>query len=337
MRAHDGKGERYEASLAARLEGGTSEATGSTLNIRNADAVTLVTAIATSFVNYHDIGGDPAARCKKALEDAAGKDYVTLRRRHVDDFRGLMGRVHLNLGDAALRSNPTDQRLQAERAGGADPNLEALSFQFGRYILVSSSRSGGQPANLQGIWNEAVLPSWGSKYTTNINLQMNYWPAEICNLTECSQPLFDFLRDLTETGAKTAKTYYNCEGWVCHHNTDLWRGTAPVDYSMPGLWPVGGAWLCQHLWEHYLYTGDEKFLKEYYPVMRGSAQFLSELLVEDPKRHYLVTPFSMSPEHRFQDANGTAAALSPAPTMDVAIIRELFSSLHRGRKDPEDG
>ena len=321
----DGKGERYEASLAAWLEGGKSEATASTLNIRNADAVTLVTAIATSFVNYHDIGGDPAARCKKALEDAAGKDYATLRRRHVEDFRGLMGRVRLNLGDAGLRSNPTDQRLQAERAGGADPNLEALSFQFGRYILVSSSRNGGQPANLQGIWNEAVLPSWGSKYTTNINLQMNYWPAEICNLTECNQPLFDFLRDLTETGAKTAKTYYNCEGWVCHHNTDIWRGTAPVDYSMPGMWPVGGAWLCQHLWEHYLYTGDEKFLKEYYPVMRGSAQFLSELLVEDPKRHYLVTPFSMSPEHRFQDSNGNAAALSPAPTMDVAIIRELFS------------
>jgi alpha-L-fucosidase 2 len=321
----DGKGERYEVSLAARLEGGKSEAIGSTLAIRNADAVTLVTAIATSFVNYHDISGDPATRCRKTLEDAAGKDYAALRRRHVEDFRGLMGRVHLKVGDPGLGANPTDQRLQAERAGVMDPNLEALSFQFGRYILVSSSRTGGQPANLQGIWNEAVLPPWGSKYTTNINVQMNYWPAEICNLSECHQPLFDMIKDLSDTGAKTAKTYYNSGGWVCHHNTDLWRGTAPVDNVMPGLWPVGGAWLCQHLWEHYLYTGDEQFLKDNYPVMRGAAQFLSELLVEDPKRHWLVTPFSMSPEHRFRDADGNAAALSPAPTMDVAIIRELFS------------
>jgi alpha-L-fucosidase 2 len=321
----DGKGEGYQVALAARLEGGTSDAAGSTLTIKNANAVTLVTAIATSFVNYHDISGDPAARCKKVLDDAAGKDFATLYRRHVDDFRGLMGRVNLSIGDPARSAAATDQRLQAERSGGADPNLEALSFQFGRYILVSSSRAGGQPANLQGIWDEATLPSWGSKYTTNINLQMNYWPAEICNLTECTPPLFAFLKDLTETGAKTAKTYYNCGGWVCHHNSDLWRGTAPVDYSMPGLWPVGGAWLCQHIWEHYLYTGDEKFLKDNYPVMRGAAQFLSELMVEDPKRHYLVTPFSMSPEHRFQDKDGNPGAISPAPTMDVAIIRELFA------------
>ncbi len=321
----DGTGERYEASLTARLEGGTSEAAGTTLQFRNADAVTLITAIATSFVNYHDISGDPAARCKKDLDDAAGKDFATMRQRHVDDHRALMSRVNLNVGDAALSAKPTDERLQAERNGSFDPNLEALSFQFGRYILVSSSRAGGQPANLQGIWDEATLPSWGSKYTTNINLQMNYWPAEVCNLTECASPLFDFLKDLSETGAKTAKVYYNCGGWVCHHNSDLWRGTAPVDYSMPGLWPVGGAWLCQHIWEHYLFTGDENFLKDNYPVMRGAAQFLSELLVEYPKNHWLVTPFSMSPEHRFQDPNGNPAALSPAPTMDVAIMHEIFS------------
>jgi len=321
----DGLGEKYEASLAARLEGGTMQAADATLKIRDADSATLVTAITTSYVNYHDITGDPAARCKAILDNAAGKDYAALRQRHVDDFRALMGRVNLNVGDAGLAAKPTDERLQAERNGSFDPNLEALSFQFGRYILVSSSRAGGQPANLQGIWDEATLPSWGSKYTTNINLQMNYWPAEVCNLTECTAPLFDFLKDLSETGAKTAKAYYNCDGWVCHHNSDLWRGTAPVDYSMPGLWPVGGAWLCQHIWEHYLFTGDEKFLKDNYPVMRGAAQFLSELLVEDPKHHWLVTPFSMSPEHRFQDQNGNPAALSPAPTMDVAIIRELFS------------
>jgi alpha-L-fucosidase 2 len=319
-----GNGLRYEAAMAARIEGGRSEASGSTLNIRDVDAVTLVLAVATSFVNHQDISSDPTARCKKTLDDAADKDFATLYRRHVDDFRGLMGRVHLSLGDVAANANPTDQRLRAAREGAADPGLEALCFQFGRYILASSSRTGGQPANLQGIWNEAILPPWGSKYTTNINVEMNYWPAEVCNLAECHQPLFDLIKDLSETGAKTAKTYYNCNGWVLHHNTDLWRGTAPVDAAKYGMWPVGGAWLCQHLWEHYAFSGDEKFLREYYPLMRGSAQFLLELLTEEPKHHWLVTPFSMSPEHTYQDANGNTASLSPGPTMDIALIRELF-------------
>ena len=200
-----GKGLGYEAALVAQLEGGRSEATGGTLNITNADAVTLVVAIATSFVNYHDISGDPAARCKKVLDAVAGKTFATLRQRHVDDFRSLMSRVHLQIGDAAQNEKPTDERIKAVRDGGADANLEALAFQFGRYILASSSRSGGQPANLQGIWDEAILPPWGSKYTVNINLQMNYWPAEVCNLTECTPPLFELIKDLSETGAKTAK------------------------------------------------------------------------------------------------------------------------------------
>jgi alpha-L-fucosidase 2 len=320
----EGKGLRYEASLVARLEGGKSEVAGSTLNITNADTATLVLALATSFVNYHDISGDPAARCRKTLDDAAGKDYATLYRRHVDDFRGLMGRVRLNLGDAALSTTPTDQRLQAVRKGVVDPGLEALCFQFGRYILASSSRVGGQPANLQGIWNESPLPPWGSKYTTNINVEMNYWPAEVCNLAECHQPLFDLIKDLSETGARTAKTYYNCDGWVLHHNTDLWRGTAPVDAARYGMWPVGGAWLCQHLWEHYAFSGDEEFLREYYPLMRGSARFLLGLLTEEPKHHWLVTPFSMSPEHGYFDGTGNEVFLSPGPTMDIALIWELF-------------
>jgi alpha-L-fucosidase 2 len=320
-----GNGLGYEAALVAHLEGGRSEAAGSTLKITSADAVTLVLAAATSFVNYHDISGDPAARCKKVLDDAAGKDFATVYHRHVDDFQNLMGRVRLNLGDDALGVKPTDERLQAVRAGAVDPSLEALCFQFGRYILASSSRAGGQAANLQGIWDEAVLPPWGSKYTTNINVEMNYWPAEVCNLAECHQPLFDLIKDLSETGARTAKTQYNCGGWVVHHNTDLWRGTAPVDAAKYGMWPVGGAWLCQHLWEHYAFGGDEQFLRKNYPIMRGSAQFLLELLVEEPKHHWLVTPFSMSPEHTYQDKDGNTASLSPAPTMDVALIRELFS------------
>jgi alpha-L-fucosidase 2 len=321
-----GDGLRFRAALAARLEGGRSEAAGSVLNITNADAVTLVLSVATSFVNYQDISGDPADRCKKILDAVAGKDFATLHRRHVDDFRGLMGRVHLQIGDASLNEKPTDERLQAVRAGGTDPNFEALCFQFGRYLLTSSSRAGGQPANLQGIWNEALLPPWGSKYTVNINLQMNYWPAEVGNLVECHEPLFDLIKDLSETGARTAKTHYNLGGWVLHHNTDLWRGTAPVDAAKYGMWPTGGAWLCQHLWEHYAFSGDTNFLRQYYPVMKSSAQFLLDLLVEEPKHRWLVTPFSISPEHTYRDNDGNTASLSPGPTIDIALIRELFSN-----------
>jgi len=319
-----GKGLGYEAALVARLEGGRSEMAGSTLEITNADAVTFVVAVATSFVNYHDISGNPAARCQQVLDAAAGKDFASLYGRHVDDFRGLMGRVRLNLGDGALHAKPTDQRLASVRAGGADPDLEALCFQFGRYLLVSSSRVGGQAANLQGIWDESLLPPWGSKFTVNINLEMNYWPAEVCNLSECTLPLFDLIKDLSETGARTARTYYNCGGWVVHHNTDLWRGTAPVDAAKYGMWPVGGAWLCQHLWEHYAFTGDTNFLRNYYPVMKGSAQFLLDLLEEEPQHHWLVTPFSMSPEHTYRDQDGKTASLSPGPTLDIALMRELF-------------
>ncbi len=321
----EGKGLSYQASLVARLEGGKSEPVGSILNITKADAATLVMSIATSYVNYKDISGDPAARCKKVMDDVSGKDYAALYRKHVDDFKGLMSRVYLNLGDAALSVNPTDQRLQAMRTGGIDTNLEALCFQFGRYILTSSSRTGGQAANLQGIWNEAILPNWGSKYTTNINVEMNYWPAEVCNLSECAQPLLGLINDLSEAGARTAKTYYNCGGWVTHHNTDLWRGTAPVDSARYGMWPMGGAWLCQNLWEHYAFGGDQKFLRDNYPIMKGAAQFLLEMMVEDPKHHWLVTPVSMSPEHRYQDQNGNLVSVSPGPTMDIALIRELFS------------
>lgn len=319
-----GPGLRYEAALVARLEGGRSIADGSTLTITNANAVTLVLALATSFVNYQDISGDPAARCQRILDAAAGKDFPTLLRRHVDDFRGLMGRVHLKVGDEAMNQKPTDERLNAVRAGGSDPNLEALVFQFGRYLLASSSREGGQAANLQGIWNEEILPPWGSKYTLNINAEMNYWPAEVCNLSECAQPLFAQIKDLSASGAETARLYYGCGGWVAHHNTDLWLGTAPVDAARYGMWPVGGAWLCQHLWEHYAFTGDTNFLREYYPAMKGAAQFLLEVMTEEPRHHWLVTPFSMSPEHGYYDGEGKLCYLSPSPTLDVGLIRELF-------------
>ena len=320
----EGKGIRFRVALLALPQGGRSEGANGSLRIAGADSVTFIVAAATSFVNYHDISGDPIAACEKILAGCAGKDYAALRHRHVEDFRGLMGRVHLTVGEPARNDTPTDERLQSFRQNHDDSNLEALCFQFGRYLLASSSRPGGQPANLQGIWDESVSPSWGSKYTININTEMNYWPAEVCNLSECHQPLFDMLKDISVTGAKTAKTYYACNGWVCHHNIDLWRGTAPVDAAKFGMWPVGSAWLCQHLWEHYAFTGDRAFLREYYPIMKGSAQFLLELLVEEPKHHWLVTPFSMSPEHGYYDGDGKLAFLSAGPTMDIAIMRELF-------------
>ncbi len=320
----DGKGIRFRAQMRAIPKGGQISADQSGLHIEKADAVTLLVSIATSFVNYHDISGDPAPKCSAILSRAAPKDYATLLSRHVNDFRSLMGRLKLKVGDEAMNQLPTDQRLKDYRAGKADPGLEAQCFQFGRYLLASSSRAGGQAANLQGIWNESVAPSWGSKYTININTEMNYWPAEVCNLSECTAPLFDMIKDISVTGAQTAKEYYGRDGWVTHHNIDLWRGTAPVDAARFGMWPVGGAWLCQHLWEHYAFTGDREFLKTWYPVMKGSAEFLVGLLVEEPKHHWLVTPFSMSPEHGYFDSEGKLCFLSPGPTLDIAIMRELF-------------
>jgi alpha-L-fucosidase 2 len=320
----EGTGLHFQAALLARTDGGTSEAASDSLHIKGANSATLILTAATSYVNYRDISGDPAAACEKILAATGNKDDAALLHRHEEDFSGLMGRVHLAIGDPAMNQKPIDERLKAMHDGVADPNLEALCFQFGRYALVSSSRAGGQAANLQGIWDESVSPSWGSKYTININTEMNYWPTEVCNLSECHQPMFDMLKDISVTGAKTAQVQYGCGGWVTHHNIDLWRGTAPVDAARFGMWPVGGAWLCQDIWEHYAFTGDRAFIKENYPVLKGAAQFFLEVMVEEPKHHWLVTPFSMSPEHGYNDAEGKLAFLSPAPTMDIGIMRELF-------------
>ncbi|MCW3092968.1 MAG: hypothetical protein JWP81_4037 [Ferruginibacter sp.] len=320
----EGKGISFQTVLQSHAEGGKTLATDSTLNIQGANAITFIVTAATSYINYKDINGNPAAKCNKVLESVSGKDFAIFRQRHINDFQGLMGRVHLDVGESSMNDTPTDERLEAFLTGKNDPNLEALCFQLGRYILASSSRAGGQPANLQGIWNENVIPSWGSKYTININTEMNYWPTEVCNLSECHQPLFSLLKDISVTGAQTAKIHYGHGGWVTHHNTDLWRGTAPTDAARFGMWPMGGAWLCQDIWEHYAYTNDKGFLKEYYPVMRESARFLLELMVEEPKHHWLVTPFSMSPEHGYFDSSGKLSFLSPSPTMDIGIISELF-------------
>ena len=320
-----GTGLRFQATLLALPENGEQSVSDTSLIINNANSVTLILTAATSFKNYKDISGNPELKCEKILNRLPSKDYDVLLKDHENDFHRLMNRVHLTIGDSSLNKIPTDERLKLVKAGGTDIDLISKIFQFGRYMLVSSSRKGGQPANLQGIWNEDQSPPWGSKYTTNINVEMNYWPVEVCNLSECHLPLFDAIKDLAVTGSETAKVEYNCRGWVCHHNFDLWRGTAPVDAARYGMWPVGGCWLCQDIWEHYLFTGDKKFLKEYYPIMKGSAQFLMDLMVMHPKYKWLVIPVSMSPEEGFFPYPGSEECfLSPSTTMDIGIIRELF-------------
>jgi alpha-L-fucosidase 2 len=329
----EGTGLNFQTSLVAKPEKGTIESTDSSLVIKKANSVTFILTTATSFVNYSDISGNPAATCEKIMTGVNGKDFNTLKDTHLKDFTGLMGRVHLKIGDPSMNQKPTDERIADLKKGLPDPDLLAKIFQFGRYILVSSSRPGSEPANLQGRWDESLLPNWGSKYTVNINTEMNYWPAEVTNLSECHMPLFNMIRDLSESGAKTAKTYYNAGGWVLHHNTDLWRGTAPVDAARYGMWPVGGSWLCQHIWEHYLFTGDVGFLKEYYPIMKGSAQFLMDIMTIEPKHKWLVIPFSMSPEQGyFTGDKAPEAFLSSSTTMNIGIIRDLFPHIIEAEK-----
>jgi alpha-L-fucosidase 2 len=321
----DGMGMNFQTELIAVPDNGKLEITDSSLVISNANSVTFILTAATSYVNYNDISGDPSSACKKIMDKVGGKDFYELKENHLNDFARLMGRVQLNIGDPKMNEKPTNERIANIKNGLPDPDLLAKIFQFGRYILVTSSREGSEPANLQGRWDEELLPNWGSKYTVNINTEMNYWPAEVTNLSECHAPLFDIMKDLAENGAKTAKSYYNAGGWVVHHNTDIWRGTAPVDAARYGMWPVGGAWLCQHIWEHYLFTGDKEFLNEYYPIMKGAAQFLLDIMDKEPKHNWLVIPFSMSPEQGyFVEGNKEEMFLSSSTTMDIGIIRDLF-------------
>jgi len=307
---------KFEAHLHASAKGGRLKVNSKKIYVMGADEATLILAAATSFKNFKDISGDPTAACHRTIQTAADKSYKALRKAQVADHRRLFRRVQLDLGITEAMNQPTDQRI-ANFTSQNDPQLVALYFQFGRYLLIASSRPGTQPANLQGIWNDKLDPPWESKWTTNINLEMNYWPAEVTNLSECHQPLFDLLDDVAESGRKTAKVHYGCRGWVLHHNTDLWRGTAPINNSNHGIWVVGGAWLCQHLWEHYLFTCNKKFLEEQaYPVMKEAALFFVDFLIEDPKTGWLISTPSNSPE------NGGLVA---GPTMGHQIIRDLFS------------
>lgn len=313
---------RFEARLEVRSEGGRVEVGDVAMKVSGADSVVLLLAGATSYGGFERPAVDPSARCQATLEGVAGQSFETIRGRHVDDYQALFRRVRLDLGTTEAARRPTNQRVR-EAATSDDPHLAALYFQFGRYLLISCSRPGSQPANLQGLWNDKMEPAWDSKYTVNINTEMNYWPAEAANLAECTAPLFDAMEELAVSGRKTARNHYGARGWVLHHNFDLWRGTAPINNSNHGIWPTGGAWLCQHLWWHYEYSGDREFLaRRAYPLMKEAALFFVDALVEDPRSEnkWLICGPSNSPEQ---------GGLVMGPTMDHQIIRDLFANTIR--------
>ncbi|WP_223189985.1 glycoside hydrolase family 95 protein [Nonomuraea terrae] len=316
---------RFRALARAEAKGGTVTTDGGTLAVEGADEVTLLISMGSSYRSFKDVGGDPAEVAGRHLVRAKERPYEMLLRRHVEDHRQLFGRVEIDLGTSEAVALPTDERI-ARRQLDTDPQLAALYFQYGRYLLLSSSRSPGYAANLQGIWNDSLAPAWESKYTININCEMNYWPAGPANLIECMDPLFDLIKDLAETGARTARTMYGAKGWVAHHNTDGWRGTAPVDFAFYGVWPTGGAWLCLTLWEHYLYTGDERRLREHFPLIRGSVEFFLDTLQTDPRTGYLVTNPSHSPEVGHHEDGGENVSICAGPTMDMQILRDLFGA-----------
>ncbi|MBN2273105.1 MAG: glycoside hydrolase family 95 protein [Bacteroidales bacterium] len=306
---------------------GTIEQQDSVLVISNADEIILYLSAGTNFVNYHNLSADNNQKAWQMLKLALKKDYKTAKNNHIAFYKSYFDRVKLNLGSTDSVKNPTPVRLMDFRNGN-DPHLAALYFQYGRYLLISSSQPGGQPATLQGIWNDHLNPPWDSKYTININCEMNYWPAEITNLTELNAPLFSMLKDLSVTGRESASGIYGARGWVVHHNTDIWRCTGVCDRAFYGLWPSGGNWLSQHLWQHFLFSGDTAFLKEYYTVMKGAAEFYADVLVKEPKTGYMVLCPSNSPENKYLNL----ASASAGTTMDNQLIFDIFSSVIRSAR-----
>ena len=319
---------RLESQARIKTSGGKVESDNGKLIVTEADVVTIYVSAATNFVNYQDVSANESKRVDVILNQVGKKSYRQLLDSHIGKYQQQFGRVKLDLGHSLASQKETPVRLKEFREG-KDPALVTLMFQFGRYLLISSSQPGGQPANLQGIWNQHLLAPWDGKYTININTEMNYWPAEITNLPETHEPLFRLVNELAETGKKTAQTMYHCNGWVAHHNTDIWRATGPVDGPFYGTWPNGGAWLSQHLWQHYLYTGDKDFLIKNYPVLKGAADFYMDFLVEHPQYHWLVTIPSISPE---QGAPGKETSLTAGCTMDNQIVFDVLSNTLQAAK-----
>ena len=309
-------------------EGGKVSLTDKYISVEHATAATLYIAAATNFVNYHNVKGNESKKASALLAGAMKKEYSEVLKAHTDYYQSQFNRVSLSLGGENTKTarQETVKRI-AGFSQGNDPALAALMFQYGRYLLISSSQPGGQPANLQGIWNHQLNAPWDGKYTININTEMNYWPAEVTNLSETHEPLFGLVQDLSVTGRETARTMYGCNGWVAHHNTDIWRVTGPVDKAFYGTWPVGGAWLTTHLWQHYLYTGDKDFLRKSYPAMKGAADFFLGYMIPHPKYGWKVTAPSMSPEHgpKGEDTKKASTIVSGC-TMDNQIIFDVLSN-----------
>ena len=316
---------KYTTRVRILHKGGDLTASESGLSLSGADEATVLVSTGTSFVNYKDITADADKEASEILEAASAVKYDAMRKSHVAEYRKYFDRVTLDLGSTPAAAATTDVRIN-DFAAGDDPQLVELYFQFGRYLLICSSQPGGQPANLQGIWADGLSPAWDSKYTTNINVEMNYWPAEIANLTELHEPFIQMVKEVAQTGAETAKMMYGTRGWVLHHNTDIWRITGPVDFAASGMWPTGGAWFCRHLWEHYLHTGDMEFLAEVYPIMKGAAEFFVDFMIPEPDHGWMVVAPSNSPENAFMRDPGDVTVCA-GTTMDNQMVSELFTNI----------
>lgn len=327
---------KYEVMTRFRSDGGMTTSTDSTINVKGANSVTIYISIATNFNNYKDISGDEHKRTLEYLDKASSKSFSTILNAHIAAYQKYFNRVRIDLGSSEVARLPTDKRLMNFR-NVSDPQFVALYYQFGRYLLISSSQPGGQPANLQGIWNDKLNPPWDSKYTININAQMNYWPAEPTNLAELHEPFLRMVKEMSETGSETARSMYGARGWVAHHNTDIWRITGPVDGALWGVWNGGSGWTSQHLWEHYLYSGNKGYLNSVYPIMKGAATFYKDFLVEHPKYKWLVINPGTSPENGPNAHEGSS--LDAGTTMDNQIVFDIFTSTIRAarilNKDPE--
>lgn len=315
----------FEGRLAVKTTGGTVSSEFGTISINNADEATIYISIGTNFNNYKDISGDPRERATSKLQQALQKNFDEIRSAHINNYQQLFNRVILDLGETEAMKQPTNLRVQ-NFSNQDDPQLISLYFQFGRYLLISSSQPGGQPANLQGIWNDMLSPPWESKYTVNINAEMNYWPAELTNLSELHEPFIQMTKEVSETGTETARILYDADGWVLHHNTDIWRITGPIDNAHSGMWPSGGAWLCQDLWERYLYTGNKEYLTEIYPVLKTSAEFFLDFMIPHPKFGWLVVVPSNSPENSHSGGSGKSSITAGA-TMDSQLVTDLFTNV----------
>lgn len=317
---------RYKGITQIKTEGGSSSANDTSISIKNATTVTIYISIATSFNNYNDVSGNENERAASYLNKAVTKSFQQIKPLHIAAYQKYFSRVKIDLGVTEAAAKPTNERLKNFTTVN-DPQFAALYYQFGRYLLISSSQPGGQPANLQGIWNNKLRPPWDSKYTININTEMNYWPAEKTNLSELHEPLLQMVKELSVTGVQTAKVMYGARGWMAHHNTDIWRATGAVDGAFWGAWANGGGWLSLHLWEHYLYNGNNTFLATAYPVLKGAALFYVDFLIEHPTKKWLLMNPDMSPENAPKAHQGSS--LDAGTTMTNQIVFDVFSSTIR--------